>query len=419
MSLKIRDDNWIIFKDARVLSFSNHSLKDCSIIVKDGYISDILSRDEDLADHVQLSDYTVINCKNRLVIPGFVDPHTHPVFHGDRAFELSLKIDGLSYLEIQQRGGGINHTVSKTRQADKDTLKSNLMKIATTMMRNGTTTMEAKTGYHLTVEGELLALEVIKEVNDEHPVDIVPTFLGAHLIPTEYQSCPNEYVDLIMDEMLPKVAKQGIAKFTDVFCDSGAFSLDQAIQILERSLELNLPVRVHAEQFSRTGISKIAAERFGANSADHLLQATLEDLKSLARNDTTAIIIPNDTIVLFSKQMPPYQIFKQHDGPMAIASDFNPNNWLTNVALAIYFACYLWRIPPTRAIECATKHAAHSLKLHDRGDIQVGKVADVLVLDVPSPEHVAYRCGQVTPELVMKNGKIVHQRNASNDGHCH
>ncbi len=409
MSLEGECIDNIILKDANVFFSPNLLMQGSSVVVENGTISNIINEKEDINHHVNVTDYTVIDCKNKLLLPGFVDPHTHPMFSGNRAFELELKIKGLSYLEIQQRGGGINYTVSKTRQADQETLKSTLQTISSMMLRHGTTTMEAKTGYHLTVEGELLALEIIDEVNASQPIDLVPTFLGAHLIPPEYKNHPNEYVDLIIDEMLPKVAKQGIAKFTDVFCDSGAFTVEQTIQILERSLELNIPVRVHAEQFAHTGISKIAAEQFKAFSVDHLLEASFTDLQSLKDNNTTAIIIPNDPIVLFSEKWPPYRLFKQHGGPIAIATDFNPNNWLTNMALSIYLASYMWRFTPSQAIEFASRNAARSLGLNDRGEVKIGNTADLIVYDFPSPEYIPYYCGQVTPFLVIKRGKIVHQ----------
>ncbi len=396
----------LVIKNASHVYTGKTLLQDRSIVLEKGKILEILPAGKEM-EYLNLGDYEQIDASGKTVIPGFVDSHTHAVFAGDRAFELGMKLEGKTYLEILEKGGGIAYTVNQTRNASKEELLDSLLKRLDQFLLHGTTTIEVKSGYHLDVEGELLALEVLAEADAIHPIKIVPTFLGAHLVPQEFKSNPDDYVSLIVDDMLPLVKKQGIARFTDVFCDEGAFSVDQTRIILEKSLNLDIPVRVHGEEIKRTGISRIAATEYNAASVDHLLKATVDDLQIMAENKTVAGVMPMGPIALFTHDFVPFSRLKEAGVEIALATDFNPNSYLQNMFLTIGLASYFAGFPPKDALRAATLGGARSLQLENVGLIQPGFLADLVIIDAPSIDHIPYYFGKNLAHTVIARGEVV------------
>lgn len=390
----------------RLYTGTGQILKNVSMLIEGDKIKDI--NPDPTLTHEQDIDQ-IIDIKNKIITPGFIDGHTHPVFAGNRAFELEYKLQGLSYFDIMQKGGGINYTVGKTRSADRQELKNNLMNFCDRILSCGTTSAEVKTGYHLNPEGELVALEVINEVNNKHPVTLVPTFLGAHLIPQEFKERPQQYVDIILD-LIPKVQQQGIAQFTDVFCDKGAFDVDQTMLMIEKSIQSGLPVRLHGEEIVRTGIAQKSAENFGGkwiSSIDHLLKATEEDFKILAEHNVTATFMPIGPIVLFDHSFPQYSLLKKSKVKIGLGSDFNPNSWFYSMQLVNSLACYFMKIPPSQALIASTSTNANSLRLENRGILEEGKFADISIFKATDFAEIPYRIGENSIWKVIKEGKVV------------
>lgn len=381
------------------------TISNASLLIENERIKEISSDPENTFG---LEKDEIIDSNQHLIVPGFIDGHTHPIFSGSRAFELDYKLQGLSYSEIAERGGGINYSTSLTRKASKDELKRNLLRFCKNILAHGTTSAEIKTGYHLNIEGELLALEIIKEAQEETPITLVPTFLGAHLVPKEFKGKEDDYVQKLC-EILPEVKKQGIATFTDVFCDQGAFTVDQTMELLQTSIQNNLPVRLHGEEIIRTGIASESAKRFGSwiSSVDHLLKATEEDFKVLASKGITATFMPVGPIVLFDHQWPDYQMLKKSKVSIGLGSDFNPNSWFYSMQLVQSFATYFMHMPPVEALASATKNNAESLSLSDRGIIDVGKKADIVELSIDTISEIPYQIGSNNVKRVFKNGKLV------------
>lgn len=388
--------------------FINESsiITNASILIENDIIKAI---SQDPFDSFSLEKSQIIDINQNTITPGFIDGHTHPVFSGSRAFELDLKLKGFSYSEIAAKGGGINYSTSLTRKASKEELKANLLKFCDSILSLGTTSAEIKTGYHLNIEGELLALEIINEVQSETPVTLVPTFLGAHLVPSEYKGKEDQYVQKLC-EILPEVKNQGIAKFTDVFCDKGAFTLDQTLELIEASIKNNLPLRLHGEEIERTGIANVSAKRYTGKwiaSIDHLLKATEEDFAVMAKNNVTSTFMPVGPIVLFDHSWPDYKMLKKTGVKIGLGSDFNPNSWFYSMQMVISFATYFIHLPPSKALVSATKMNANSLGLHDRGSIEVGKKADLVELTIKDVAEIPYQIGVNNVKRVFKNGKLV------------
>lgn len=381
-------------------------IENASLAIKDGKIVDF-GKDSDIADEYEGRK---IDAEGQLVMPGFVDAHTHLVFAGARENELSLKVRGLSYSEIAKRGGGIHKTVRMTREASKKELHEQAKTRLDEMLRHGTTTIEAKSGYGLNMEDEVKILEVIKELDEEHPIDIIPTFLGAHEIPKEHEDEPDEYIKKVIEEMIPEVAKRDLARYCDVFVEKGVFSIAQARRIFKSAKKHGLLPRVHADELSQLGGTELAAE-VEATSASHLLYASREGLQRLAEQKIIGIYLPAACMALLSETFPNGREIINAGVPLALATDFNPNCWLTNMQTVLMLAIYFMKLTPAETVTAATINAASSLGLDTKiGSIEEGKQADILLLDVPGHRWLGYKMGTNLVHTVIKEGNIVWER---------
>jgi imidazolonepropionase len=348
-----------------------------------------------------------IDVSNRIVTPGFIDPHTHLVFAGSRETELELKIKGAGYLEILQSGGGILRTVHDTRAASKDQLLETCKKRTENILLHGTTTIEAKSGYGLTLEDEIKSLEVIRQLDEQGPLDLVPTFLGAHAIPSEYQTKTREYVTQVCDNWIPQVARKGLARFCDVFCESGVFEITDSRRILESGKRVGLLPKIHADELSPLGGAELAAE-VGAVSADHLLYASDDGLEHMKRAGVIATLLPAAPLTLMLERYPDARKIIARGVPVALGSDLSPSCWLENQQLIIALTCYKLKMTPAEAMVAATINAAHAIrKAHEIGSIEVGKKADLTVFEIPDFRFLGYRFGTNLVDRVIKNGKVV------------
>lgn len=361
----------------------------------------------------QYPDEPRVDASGRVVLPGFVDPHTHAVWAGDRASEFELKLEGKSYLEILESGGGILSTVRATRQASYEELYTQTKARLGRAFAHGTTTIEVKTGYGLETEIELRLLEVILQLDKEGPWEIAPTFLGAHAIPPEYTGDPQGYTDHLCDEMLPAVrqwwdshGENRPLPFVDVFCETGAFSLEQSRQILTSARQLGFPLKIHADEFDRLGGTSLAVE-LGAVSADHLVTTAEEDFQALGRAETVAVGLPGTPFGLAEKDFTPAKSILDVNGILALASDLNPGTtWCENLQTTIAIACRYMKITPAQAIASATVNAAAAIQRQEKiGTIEPGKQADLLILNVPDYRHLGYRYGGNLVSEVIKKGE--------------
>lgn len=354
----------------------------------------------------------IINAHGKTVLPGFVDPHTHLIFAGSREDEFEMRIDGVSYMEILSSGGGILKTVRETRRASFDRLVEVGLERLNTMMEYGTTTVEAKSGYGLTTKDELKILEVLKRLNQLHCVDVVSTFMGAHAVPLEFKGRNQAYVDLVIEDMIPKVREKGLAEFCDVFCEKGCFTLEQSKRILATGKNYGLKPKIHADEMSMNGGAELAAE-VGAVSAEHLLFSSIDGLKAMAKKGVIAVLLPGAAFSLMMGKYADARLMIELGAPIALGSDFNPSCLIGNMQLVIAFACHFMRLTPAEAITAATINAAHAIgKAKEVGSLEIGKKADVIVLDIPNHKFLGCRVGVNLVEQVIKNGRLVVDREA-------
>ena len=348
-----------------------------------------------------------------VLMPGFVDPHTHVIWGGDRANEFEMKMAGKPYLEILAEGGGIISTVRATRTASIESLIAQTRPRLLRMFRNGTTTVETKTGYGLQTATELRLLKALLTLDDETPLDLALTFLGAHAIAPEYKDDPQGYTDLVCETMLPMLcqwwdthAPNRPLPFVDVFCETGAFTLEQSRQILTKAVSLKFPIKIHADEFDNLGGAALGAE-LGAASADHLVVTSDEDIAALAKSDTVAVSLPCTPFGLAEKDYTPAKKFIEADGIFALATDCNPGTtWNESMQFVIALACRAMRITPAQAIAAATINSAHAIRRAETvGSIEVGKQADMLILSVPDYRFLGYRYGTNLVKQVIKRGR--------------
>jgi imidazolonepropionase len=344
-------------------------------------------------------------------MPGLIDSHTHLVFGGSREHEFEQRIQGLSYLEIAERGGGILSTVEATRKASFDELFSLGKKRLDRMLSKGVTTIEAKSGYGLSPQDELKILKVMKALQEDHPVDIVPTFLGAHTIPKEFRNDRKRYIDLLSEKMIPQVVEEGLAEFCDVFCEKQALYLEESRKILETGKQYGLKLKIHADQLSSGGGAELAAE-VGAFSADHLEYVSPIGIERLAEKRVTAVLLPGGSFFLSMKKFPPARELIERGVAVALGTDLNPGSSMTeSLPLMMTMGCAMFKMTPKEVIQAVTIHAAKSMgRENEIGSLEVGKQADVLVLDIPNYKYLPYHFGVDHVEMVIKKGRLVYRR---------
>ncbi|WP_231101503.1 imidazolonepropionase [Pseudoalteromonas luteoviolacea] len=351
-----------------------------------------LGKESDLPEFDALST-PVTSAKGAWLTPGLIDCHTHILFAGSRAEEFEKRLNGVSYQEIAEQGGGIATTVKATRLASKETLFVAAKERLNALLREGVTTVESKSGYGLDTETELKLLEVNQILDEHHPVQIQSTFLGAHALPPEYKCDSDGYIDLVCDEMLPLVAERNLADAVDVFCENVGFSHAQTKRVFERATELGLKVKCHAEQLSNQHGSELVAE-FNGLSADHIEYLDERGVVAMAKSGTVAVILPGAFYFLRETQYPPIELLRKHGVPIAIASDFNPGTApLCSLRLMLNMACTLFKMTPEEALLGATRHAAQALGLQDRGVLKVGSKADIAMWQIQHPAELSYQFG--------------------------
>jgi len=373
---------------------------DCTISIDDGIITDI--------NGANISRNESIDCNGRLVTPGFVDAHTHPVFIHGRENEFMQRLAGVSYQEIAKQGGGINTSIKAVRNATEIELYDRVIKRMDKFIEMGTTTLEAKSGYGLDTESELKSLRVLDHVNSAHAIDIVPTFLGAHAIPPVFNDDPKGYITLLCKEMLPAVAEQGIAKFCDVFCEEGYFNVNDSRIILQTAAQYSLIPRLHADEFTDSGAAGLAAE-IGAISADHLMKVSDQGIKEMARAGVTAILLPGTTFFLGDHLYAPARKMINAGIDIALATDFNPGSChIQSMPFIISLACLYLGLTIDEALKAATWTGACTLNIEENvGSIEVGKKADLIIWDLNTPEEIPYNLTSVPIQNVIKNGSLV------------
>jgi len=349
---------------------------------------------------------TVIDCAGKVVMPGFVDCHTHLVFAGSRENELAMKQKGHSYMEIQNAGGGIFNTVRKTREATNDDLAAQALKRLDTMLLHGTTTAEAKSGYGLDPASEMRLLEVAKSLGQQHPVEIVSTFMGAHAMPSDFHARREEFINS-MTAMMPEIKEKNLAEFCDVFCDSGAFSLEESETILRAAKDAGLGLKIHADEIENLGGSSLAA-RLMAVSAEHLLKSTDMDIRAMSDSGVVGVLLPGTPYSLMMKEYADARKMIDAGMPVALATDLNPNCWTESMQLVISMGCYQMKMLPAEAIVASTINAAHAVnRARTIGSLEAGKQADIIVLDASNYEQIPYHFGVNLVETVIKKGELV------------
>lgn len=378
------------------------TIQDGAMLVNDGRIVAVGTRSE-IEPHA--GDAEAIDAGGRLVTPGFVDAHTHLVFAGNRADEFEKRCAGITYQEISAQDGGIRSTVRKTRAAMEDQLFAAASHHAQWFLHGGTTTIEAKSGYGLTVEDELKILRVIRRIGQSTPLRAVPTFLGAHEIPEEFHGRADDYVRLVVEEMLPRVASENLAEFCDIFCEAKVFNLDQARRVFTAAKAHNLGLRMHADQFTSFGASDLAAE-LGAKTCDHLEQTQPGSIAALKQAGAQPVLLPGSVYAIGSQKYPAARAMIDAGLAIVIATDFNPGSSpTTSMRMILSLACTQMKMTPAEALTAATINAAYSLdRGGEIGSLEAGKIADFAIHDVEDYRELPYFFGDHQAAMVFAAG---------------
>ena len=386
-------------------------IEDGAVRIKDGRILETGKTSALLTNHPQED---LLDAAGKVVMPGFVDPHTHVIWAGNRAEEFELKLEGKSYLQILEAGGGILSTVRATREATLPEIMDQTRSRIRRMIKHGTTTLEAKTGYGLDQKTEHLLLRALLDLNEQEAVDIKLTYLGAHAIAPEFSNNSDGYTDYLYQTLIPELAiwwsdqTDQPLPYVDVFCERGAFDLEQSRRILETALQHGFPIKIHADEFENLGGASLAAE-LGAASADHLVVTSPEDIRSLGNSDTVAVSLPCTPFGLAENEYTPARDILSAGGILAIATDLNPGTaWCESMQFAVALACRYMKLTPKQALAAATINAAAAIGMEERvGSLEPGKQADMLILDIPDYRQLGYRFGTNLVNTVIKNGQII------------
>ena len=379
---------------------------DWAAALVEGRIAGLGPRDEVLGTW---ESENVLDLGSRLVMPGFIDPHTHPVFHASRELEFEMRNQGKSYVEIAEAGGGIRSSVRSLREASEDLLVDLLARRADGFLALGTTTIEAKSGYGLSRDDELKSLRAMRRVAASHPLDMIPTFLGAHEIPDEYREDREGYIRLLIEDMIPAVAAEGLARYADVFCEAHVFTTEESRRILEAAAAHGMPARVHADEIESTGGAELAVS-LRAATADHLGAISEAGIEALAGSETIPVLLPGTSFYLNLDHIAPGRRMVNRGLPVALATDFNPGSCPTrSLPMIMTLACLHYGFTAAEAITACTVNAAASLGLAgDRGRLEIGMRADIIALDAPSFRYIPYVFGENLVTHVIKNGRLVH-----------
>lgn len=380
-------------------------LQEMSVAISDGIILEI-GKAEELRS--KFNPQNTIDCSGKVVTPGFIDPHTHPVFVHTRENEFEMRLQGKSYVEISQSGGGIRSTLRTTRNASAEELTQLAAKRIVKMLQQGTTAIEAKSGYGLTTESELKQLEVIRRLAELLPVDIVPTFMGAHEFPEEYKTRHQEYIRILCEEMIPAVVKQGIARYCDIFTEAHVYDLEESRLVLECARLNGLKLKMHADEIEPMGGAELAAE-LGCVSADHLGMTSDAGIRALKNANVIPVLLPATLFSLGSKTYAKARAMIDAGLPVALATDFNPGSCnCDSIPLVMTLACLQMKMLPSEAMAAVTINAAAAVNLEaELGSITAGKRADLLIWDIPSYNYIPYHMGSSCPETVIKRGKPI------------
>lgn len=376
------------------------------IIIKDGVIKSIG------AGMIPLclcdKNIEIIDAGGKTVTPGLVDAHTHLIHGGSRENELAMKLEGIPYIEILKSGGGILSTVRATRESTKEQLKDKARKSLDQMIINGTTTVEAKSGYGLDFDTEVKCLEAAKELNMEHPIDIVSTYMGAHAIPPEYKSDSQGYIDFMCRDVMPYVIENGLAEFLDVFCEEGVFSVKESEYIMEKAKELGFKLKIHADEIVPLEGAELAA-KMGAVSAEHLLAASEKGMEDMAKANVTAVLLPGTSFYLMTGKFAQGRKMIEKGVRVALATDYNPGTCPTeNLQSIMTFACFGMKLTPLEIIKGMTLNPAYAINRENEiGSIEIGKKADLVIFDCPNLNYLIYHFGINHVDKVIKNGKVV------------
>jgi imidazolonepropionase len=383
------------------------------LMVTDGYIAIAGDRiielgKGDVSSQICGSWTEIIDARGKVVIPGLIDAHTHLVHGGSREKELALKLNGMSYLEILKQGGGILDTVAKTRQASHEELKKQAQKSLDQMLIHGTTTIEAKSGYGLDLDTEIKCLQVARELNDEHPIDIIPTYLGAHAIPKEFSANPQGYIRMMIEEVMPYVIGHRLAEFMDVFCEEGVFSPEDARELMEAGRDMGFKLKIHADEIVSLKGAELAAE-MQAISADHLLAASADGLNAMCQAGVTAVLLPGTSFYLMLGRYADARKMIAKGLRVALASDYNPGTCPTeNLQAIMTLACFGMQLSPEEILKGMTINAAYAVdRAAEIGSIEAGKKADLVILNAPNWDYVIYHFGINHVDKVIKSGRLV------------
>ncbi len=381
-------------------------------IIKSGVIAvhhgNILDIGEDKELSRKYSSPNIIDACGKVVMPGFIDPHTHPVYYTTRENEFEMRIQGKSYVEISQTGGGIRSSIDSVRQASEAELFDLSVKRIERMISCGTTTLEAKSGYGLSTASELKMLRVIARLKAELPIEIVPTFMGAHEFPEEYKDDHQGYIRLLIEEMIPEVAASGLAEYFDIFTEEHVFNIEDSRKIMKKASEMGFKLRMHADEIKPIGGAELAAE-MGAISADHLGAASDKGIKAMQERGVIAILLPGTIFSLGMKNYARAREMIAAGVPVVLATDYNPGSCnCDSMQFIITLACLQMKMTIAEAITASTINAAYALERGDvTGSLEIGKQADILIMDMPSYQYLPYHFGSNNVEKVIKKGKII------------